>query len=52
MRRIVVLGSQERIVIPKDMREKVGIKEGDSLMLTTYPSNAEKPTKILLKVIA
>ena len=52
MRRIVVLRSQGRIVIPKEVREKLNIEEGSTLMLRTYPSNAEKPTKILLEVIA
>ena len=52
MKRIVVIRSQGRIIIPKDIREKMGgLKEGTSLMLTTYPSNTERPTKILLEVI-
>jgi AbrB family looped-hinge helix DNA binding protein len=51
MRRIVVLRSQGRIVIPKEMRDKLGVKEGDVFMLSTYPSNAEKPTKILMEVL-
>ena len=42
---------QGRIVIPKRVRDLLGIVKGTSLMLRTYPSEAEKPTKILLEVI-
>lgn len=51
MMRTVVLRSQGRIVIPKEVRDKLGVKEGAAFMLSTYPSNAEKPTKILLEVL-
>ena len=43
--------SQRRLVVPREMCDKLGIDEGSSLMLSTYPSNSEKPTKILLEVI-
>ena len=51
MRRTVVVRSQGRIIIPKEMREKVQIEEGSTLMLSTYPSEAEMLTKILMEVL-
>ena len=51
MLKIVEVDGQGRIVIPKKVRDLLGIVKGTSLMLRTYPAQAEKPTKILLELI-